>query len=157
MVPEIDCHRRTAADYNAGAINVQFYFEELLELAQDLTTEEQRAVALGLSEEELALFNILIRPGPDLSASEEKKVLEAVRDLLASLKRNKLVLDWRKKLQTKAAVRQTIRRNLARDLRPFYPSDLLTEKNELIYQHIYDAYSSQSDNIYTHLSYPSSG
>jgi len=145
---------QTVADYNAGAINVQLYFEELLKLAQELTAEEQRAVALGLSEEELALFDILTRPGPDLSPSEEKKVLEAARDLLAALKSNKLVLDWRKKQQTKAAVRQTIRRSLARDLRPLYPTDLLTEKNELIYQHIYDAYPSQSDNIYARVAYP---
>jgi len=145
---------QTVADYNAGAINVQLYFEELLKLAQELSEEARRAVSLGLSEEELALFDILTRPGPDLSPSEEKKVLEAARDLLAALKSNKLVLDWRKKQQTKAAVRQTIRRTLARDLRPLYPSDLLAEKNELIYQHIYDAYPSRSDNIYAHAAWP---
>ena len=113
----------------------------------------QRAVSLGLTEDELALFDILTRPGPDLSPKEEERVRQAARDLLATLKHSKLVLDWRKKQQTKAAVRQTIRRPLNRDLASLYPSHLLADKNELIYQHIYDAYPSRTDNIYSHLTY----
>jgi type I restriction enzyme R subunit len=144
---------QTIAEYNAGAINVQLYFEELLKLAQELNAEEQRAVSLGLTEAELALFDLLTRPGPDLTPSEEERVRKAARELLASLENGKLVLDWRKKQQTKAAVRQTIRRTLARDLRPLYPDDLLLEKNDLIYQHIYDAYPSRTDNIYANRTY----
>ena len=38
-------------------------------------------------------------------------------------------------------------------LADLYPAHLLTDKNDLIYQHIYDAYPSRTDNIYTHLTY----
>ena len=37
-----------------------------------LTAEEQRAVAEGLSEEELALFDILTKPEPVLTKAERK-------------------------------------------------------------------------------------
>ena len=36
---------------------------------------------------------------------------------------------------------------------PYDLAHLLADKNELIYQHIYDAYPSRTDNIYTHLTY----
>jgi type I restriction enzyme, R subunit len=141
--------QQTVDDYNSGAKNVQLYFEELLQLAQDLTQEEQRAASLGLTEEELALFDLLTRPGPDLSPKEEEQVKKAAKELLAALQKGKLVLDWRKKQQAKAAVRLTIHRNLKRDLAPFYPGELLTEKQEAVYQHIYDSYSGQGQSLYT--------
>lgn len=74
-------------------------------------------------------------------------------DLIGFVNGLPFVIDWRKKQQTKAAVRNTIRRTLHHDLAPFYPAALLTEKNELVYQHIYDAYPSPTDNIYAHLTY----
>ena len=134
-------------EYNRGALNVQLYFEELLKLAQDLKEEEKRAVSLGLSEEELALFDILTRPGPDLTPKEEGRVKQAAGKLLNSLKENKLVLDWRKKQQAKAAVRLAIQRSLKRELAPFYPAAMLADKQELVYQHIYDTYPDAAGSI----------
>ena len=47
-------------------------------------------MAEGLSEEELALFDILTKPEPVLTKAEEAEVKKACRDLLATLKREKL-------------------------------------------------------------------
>ncbi|CAN5873467.1 type I restriction endonuclease subunit R [soil metagenome] len=139
-------------EYNRGALNVQLYFEELIKLAQSLKEEEKRAVSLGLSEEELALFDILTRPGPDLSPKEEDQVRQAAGKLLNTLKENKLVLDWRKKQQAKAAVRLAIQRSLRRALAPFYPAAMLADKQELVYQHIYDTYPDAAPVIFAEAS-----
>ncbi|MGH8184668.1 MAG: type I restriction endonuclease subunit R, partial [Rhodanobacteraceae bacterium] len=80
--------------YNAGSKNIEELFKELLALTRELSDEEKRAVAEGLSEEELALFDILTRPEPRLGKKEEAAVKAACRELLATLKREKLVLDW---------------------------------------------------------------
>ncbi len=145
--------------YNAGSINVQAYFQALLDLAQDLGEEEQRHIALGLSEEELALFDVITRPGPDLTPAEEEQVKKAARGLLATLKKSKLVLDWRKKQQSKAAVRQSIQRGLRTNLPGPYTRDLVIAKQEEVYQHIYERYPDATHGVYANLfaDYPSPG
>ena len=42
--------------------------QQLLQLSKTLTAEQQRHVRENLTEEELTVFDILTRPGPDLSA-----------------------------------------------------------------------------------------
>ena len=51
-------------------------------IAADLNEEEKRGVSEQLSEEELALFDILTRPHLELSERDVKQVKKAVRDLL---------------------------------------------------------------------------
>jgi type I restriction enzyme R subunit len=50
-----------------------------------LTVEEQRAVAERLTEEELALFDILTKPESKLTKAEEAEVKKVCRVLLATL------------------------------------------------------------------------
>ena len=134
-------------EYNSGAKNVQLFFEQLVALAQDLNAEEQRAISEGLSEEELAVFDLLTKPGPKLTAKEEDQVKTLGRELLANLKKNKLVLDWRKKQTAKAQVQITIQRSLL-SLPKVYNLAQSSEKASVIYQHVYDAYAGQRRSIY---------
>jgi type I restriction enzyme, R subunit len=55
--------QKLLADYNAGSLNVQAYFDELVALSQALTQEEARALSEGLTEEQLAVFDLITRPG----------------------------------------------------------------------------------------------
>ncbi|EQD56912.1 hypothetical protein B1B_08897, partial [mine drainage metagenome] len=59
------------------------------------SVEEQHSVAENPSEEEPALFGILTQPEPKLGKAEEVEVKRVCRELLATLKRGKPVLDWR--------------------------------------------------------------
>jgi len=95
---------RLIDEYNAGSQNVQLFFEELLAFAKDLSEEEKRGIAEGLTEEELAVFDLLTKPDPTLTKKEEQEVKKVAKDLMETLKREKLVLDWRKKQQARAAV-----------------------------------------------------
>jgi type I restriction enzyme, R subunit len=63
------------------------------------------------------------------------------------LKAEKLVLDWRKRQRSKAAVRAFIELELER-LPPAYGDDLWQEKCELAFQHIFDAYPGEGRSIY---------
>jgi type I restriction enzyme R subunit len=95
-------------EYNAGNINVEIFFDKLVALAQELDVEEQRGIAEQLSEEELAIFDLLTKPDRSLSEEEKVQIKKVAQEMLATLKREKLVLDWRKKQQTRAQVRLVI-------------------------------------------------
>ncbi len=127
-------------EYNAGSQNIEAFFEELKKFAQDLTAEEQRGIAEGLTEEELALFDILTKPEPVLTKTEEAEVKKVCRELLATLKREKLVLDWREKQQAKAGVMQTLKVEIRR-LPAAYTRDVRAEKMARAYAHVYDHYN----------------
>ena len=112
-----------------------------------LTEEEQRGIREGLTEEELALFDILTKPDPVLAKKEEAEVKKVVRELLEVLKAEKLVLDWRNRQQTKAAVRMCIEEELDK-LPPTYETELWRTKCDLVFQHVFDAYAGEGRSIY---------
>ena len=127
-------------EYNAGSRNVEEFFDGLKDFVAALTAEEQRGIAEGLSEEELALFDILTKPEPVLTKAEEAEVKKVCRELLATLKREKLVLDWREKQQAKAAVMLTMKVEMRR-LPAQYTKDVRAEKMARAYAHVYDHYA----------------
>ena len=95
------------AEYNEAAIDVDTWFEQLIELANELNEEEQRAFAEQLSEEELAVFDLITRPTLELTDGERNRVKSISRTLLTRLQ-ERLVLDWRNRQQSRAAVRLTV-------------------------------------------------
>lgn len=125
--------------YNTGSKNIDLFFEELKDFARSLTDEEKRGVSLGLSEEELAIFDILTQPDPVLSKEQELEVRRLSKDLLSKLKSEKLILDWRLKQQARAGVQKTIR-DVFRTLPQPYTLDLRQEKAARTYGFIYDQF-----------------
>jgi type I restriction enzyme R subunit len=134
-------------DYNAGSQNIEDLFKQLVKFARELTDEEKRGVAEGLTEEELALFDILTKPEPVLSKKEEADVKQVCQQLLESLKREKLVLDWREKQQARAAVLQTLKQQM-RTLPGAYTREIRDEKLARSYAHIYDHYFGSGQSSY---------
>jgi type I restriction enzyme R subunit len=135
-------------DYNAGATQDDSFFEMLMNFARDLEAEDKRAMAEQLTEEELAIFDLLTKPEVKLSKAEVKLVKAVAKELLQTLKNEKLVLDWRKRQQARAAVRVTIEVVLDK-LPETYSSDIYEQKCDIVYQHIYDSYYGQGRSIYT--------
>jgi type I restriction enzyme R subunit len=93
-------------EYNSGAHDVDKLFEDLVQLAKDLSLEEQRAVKEGLSEDELAIFDLLLKN--ELGEQEVEKVKFTARTLLEKLQKEKLVPDWKEKESSRAGVKSTI-------------------------------------------------
>ena len=95
------------AEYNAGSVNIDEYLRRLVELSKTLSKEEQRAAAEDLTEEELAIFDLLTKPDPVLTDDERELVKASAKQLLSHL-HDKLVLDWRRRAAPTADVRVTI-------------------------------------------------
>jgi type I restriction enzyme R subunit len=136
------------ADYNAGSVNSDEYLKRLIELSKTLSEEEQRAVREDLTEEELAIVDLLTKPDPVLTAVELETVKGSAKKLLAHL-HDKLVLDWRRKADASADVLVTIKRSLDEDLPADpYPPDVFDAKVQLVYDHVLAAYQDDGSSVY---------
>jgi type I restriction enzyme R subunit len=105
-------YEQIVSDYNRekDRTAIEETFRQLMELVNSLDEEQERATREGLAEEELALFDILLREkrgGIDKTARE--RVKQASRDLLAAVKERLAELDrfWEKE-QTKGDVETLI-------------------------------------------------
>ena len=143
----VERFEKLVEDYNAGTINVEEFFKKLLEFSKALTEEEARSLSEGLTEEQLAVFDLLMRPAPELSEDEKSQVKMVAEELLATLKRDKIVLDWRKEQTTRAVVRVTVEETLDR-LPQKFTRQLYVQKCDAVYQHIFDSYWDDGHSVY---------
>ncbi|MCJ7553867.1 MAG: type I restriction endonuclease subunit R [Ignavibacteriaceae bacterium] len=134
-------------EYNSGTINVEQFFDKLMKFAKELNEEDQRSIKENLTEEELAIFDLLKQP--KLSAKEKNKVKSAAKELLVTLKASRLVLDWRKRQQTRANVQLTIQQILDKGLPTVYSPDIFQSKCDRVYEHIYENYFGDGRSIYS--------
>ena len=135
-------------EYNAGKLTMEQMYIKLVALTNDLTAEEKRHLDENLTEEELAILDILTKPEPKLSKKEFKTVKAAAQRLVQVIKKEKLVLDWRKKQSTRAKVKEAIEIICDEALPEIYNKDLFQEKCNSLYNHFYDYYNNAQDNIY---------
>jgi type I restriction enzyme R subunit len=135
-------------DYNAGSLNAEEFFQQLVTFAQSLDKEEKRGIGEQLNEEELALFDLLTKPQIEMSDADRDKVKATARQLLDTLKTSKLVLDWRKRQQARAEVLVTIEKQLDEGLPRVYTPEIFEQKTTLVFQHVYDAYWGAGRSVY---------
>ena len=138
------------AEYNDGSVDAALVWERLLALVEELNAEDQRTIAEQLSEEELTVFDLLTRPALlelELTEAERDEVKAVSKKLLTTLKQEKLVLDWRKRQQSRAAVRVAIDEILD-ELPECYEPNIYDQKCEAVYQHIYESYYGDGNSIY---------
>jgi type I restriction enzyme R subunit len=133
--------------YNAGSRNIEEIFRELMALSQVLTEEQTRHVRENLTEEELTIFDILTRPGPELTTDERNEVKKVAQQLLERLKKL-LVLNWRQKTQARAQVRLAIEDLLDEGLPPWYAKDLYQVKCEALFEHVYESYRGDGESVF---------
>ena len=99
-------YQEIIADYNRekDRVTVEETFARLVELANSLDTEQRRAVEEGLTENELALFDLLSKK--NISRTDREALKQASRGLLASLiELLKPMEQWTEKEQTQAEVK----------------------------------------------------
>jgi type I restriction enzyme R subunit len=126
--------------YNAGSSENEDYYEQLLQLIEDLKKEDQRADTEGLSEEELEIYDLLIA-GKRLSQADEQKVKLSAKHLYHKLLEQKselLVVDWYKDDQPRAKVKSAIEVSLNEDLPESYDTDSFNSKISLLMNHFVD-------------------
>ena len=139
--------RRLIDEYNAGTHNLEEFLRRLKAINDELTDEEQRAVREGVTEEELAVFDLLTKPEPDLTRVQAVQVKNAAKKLLAHVA-DKLVLDWKRKQQTRSAVKVAIGTVLDNELPDAYGPELFDRKVDAVYEHIYTSYHNNGESVY---------
>ncbi len=133
--------------YNLGAYTAEEFFEKLKQFIQnELGPEEKRGAREGLSEEELAIFDLLASE-VELSGKERKEVKLIAKALLEKLNAA-LVIDWRKKQRAKAQVKRVIE-NVLDELPQSYNDEIWPHSVEMVYQHVFDAYAGQGHSAYS--------
>lgn len=133
-------------EYNAGSLNVDEMLRRLQTLSRQLSDEEQRTAREGLSEPELAVFDLLTRPDPVLTDAERGEVKKVARKLMTHIE-DKLVLDWRKKAQTREAARVLVK-DILDELPEAYDPETFDRKCEIVFNHIFASYFDDGRNVY---------
>jgi len=135
-------YQEIVADYNRekDRVTVEATFAQLVELASSLDVEQRRAADEGLSDAELALFDLLFRDS--IGKADRERLKQASKGLLASL-RDLLrpMHDWTQNTTTQAEVKVFILDSLWRALpRPPFTD----EETEAVAGRVYDFVWQQS-------------
>jgi type I restriction enzyme R subunit len=135
------------ASYNAGSRSVEEIYKQLLQLSLQLSQEQQRHIRENLSEEELAVFDILLQSAPDLSDSDRAKVKQSARELVETIKQL-LVLNWQQKSAARAQLKILIENALDACLPRAYTPELYQQKCEAVFAHVEQAYPERDRSVY---------
>lgn len=95
--------------YHSNALDSYATIAELVQRAKDLQKEDTRISELGLSEEELAFYDILAAKKEIIK--EEGPIQDIVHAVVKAVKTN-LQLDWTKKENAKASIRLAVKKEL---------------------------------------------
>ncbi|MEY8689647.1 MAG: type I restriction endonuclease subunit R [Leptothrix sp. (in: b-proteobacteria)] len=123
-------------DYNRGTMGAAAFFAALQALVARMEVEEQRATSEQLSEEELAIFDLLTHPQPRLSKEQKSTVKRVARELLEKLQALQVEF-WRQNQQTRAQVLSEIRVKLNELPEEPYPQDVWQQKVDAVWQFVY--------------------
>lgn len=132
-------YQEIIASYNQDKdrATVEETFARLMNLANSLDAEQRRAVEEGLSEEQLALFDLLLRD--DLSKTDHERIKQASCVLLTGVLAAIAPLDrWTEKEQTRAEVETFILDQVFQTLpEPPYTTDDKQAVAATVYRHIW--------------------
>lgn len=132
-------YQEIIAAYNADKdrATVEDTFGRLMDLAGSLDQEQRRAVELGLTEEQLALFDLLEKE--NLSGPERELIKKESRELLAELQRLIAPLEqWTEKEQTQAEVEVFILDHVYQALpEPPYTPEEKQQLADRVYRHVW--------------------
>ncbi len=128
--------------YNNGSKTIEQLYQELLELSRNLSEEETRHVRENLTEEELTVFDLLTRPGPELTTEEKEEVKKVARLLHQRLERL-ITFNWRQTIQARALVKNAIEETLDEGLPRAYAPELYKNKCGVVFEHVYETYANE--------------
>ena len=116
---------------------IEATFAQLMDVLAGLDVEQRRAVEEGLSEDQLALFDLVQRP--DLTKADRERIKQASKDLLDGVLKIIATLDhWTVKEQTQAEVETFILNHVYQELpEPPYTQDDKAQVAQLVYRHIW--------------------
>ena len=84
----------------------------------------------------------------NFTEDEVESIRKVARDLLNTLKAEKLVLDWKKRQNTRADVFVTIEKALDTGLPSKFDKDVYSLKCQSVFDHVYDSYLGEGRSLY---------
>ncbi len=96
--------------YSVRLIDTSDVIEKLIEIAKELKRSIEKGEDLGLSEEELAFYDLLYSKIGSIETSEEIK--EIVKEILGELGPYVRISDWNKKESIRAKIKMIIKKSL---------------------------------------------
>lgn len=134
-------YQKIIEEYNQGKdiLATQKAFDDLTDFLKDLSQEDSRAIREGLDEETLAIFDLLKKE--HLKPKEREEVKKVAQKTLENLKSEKLKVErWRESTQLRAQVKTAIYDNLLWLPQEPYSEKEVSEKTDVVYQHIFSHY-----------------
>ena len=131
-------YREIVAAYNLDKdrATVEETFAKLMALSKSMDDEQRRAVREGLSESELAIFDLMQKT--TLAATERERIKQSSRELLAELLRIIAPLEqWTEKEQTRAEVETVILDRVFLLPEPPYTPDDKEAMAKMLYEHVW--------------------
>lgn len=135
-------------DYNreTDRVKIEQTFEELMRLVYDISDEDSRAVREGVSEEYLAIFDLLCQNKENLSPRSRNHLKNLARSLLNEVKKYLQTLEsWQNKESTQAQVQTLIYNHLYDEETGLsvddYEIEEIEEYTNVIYLHVFQQYS----------------
>lgn len=108
----LDRYQQLVTDYNERRATAEEIFAQLLRFIEKMAEEEKRAARENLGEEELALFDVLTKPAPQLPEAKRDEVKDIAKTLLDKLRSLFRGIDWQTNPTMRAKVRSTIKATL---------------------------------------------
>jgi type I restriction enzyme R subunit len=139
-------YQEIIADYNRekDRATVEATFAQLVALAASLDAEQRRAAEEGLSEDELALFDLLFKD--NISKTDRERLKQASKGLLSSLQELlRPMQDWTEKAATQAEVKVFILNTLYRSLpQPPFTDEEIERASDNVYSFVWQRSASHS-------------
>lgn len=142
-------YKEIIEEYNNGKdINAtQKAFDDLTDFLNNLSKEDSRAMREELDEETLAIFDLLKKE--NLTEKERNDVKNVAKQTLETLKAEKLKVErWRESTQLRAQVKTAIYDILLWLPQEPYSEDDVSEKTNMVYQHIFTNYPGGGKSVY---------
>lgn len=126
-----DLLKQTMNSYINGHITNDEVIEELIKIAKLLRDAHNEGEELGLTEEELAFYNVIALPDNIHEFYDDETLIKITQELTDALRRNRTI-DWQKKESARANMRRTVKRLLKKYDYP--PSEMKFAMEKVIAQ-----------------------
>jgi type I restriction enzyme R subunit len=138
-------YQEIIADYNRekDRATIEQTFAQLIDLARSLDAEQKRAAEEGLSDNELALFDLLFKD--TISRADRERLKQASRSLLMSLRTVLSQMgDWTQNTSTQAEVKVAILDSLWETMpRPPFTEDETQARADRVYEYVWQRSTSE--------------
>ena len=109
--------QRSVNTYLNGMLTNEEVIEEMLELAKQIAAANEEGNKLGLTNDELAFYDALMRPQAIKDFYKNDELIAIAKELTETLRRNKTI-DWQKRESARAKMRMLIKKLLKKHRYP---------------------------------------